>query len=157
MSEMIRMRHTVLAAALLLAACQPQERALGPADFNLTGTWRQSGDFRDQATGESHIHLGRFTWSQAGDQFQGDGQQDGLCSTATGSDYRGPLADNVPFAVTEGVVTELGLQFRAGVCEYQGAFENGNPDRITGSAICRYELDGLAYAFRGRWQADRLQ
>jgi hypothetical protein len=151
------MRPMMLAAAVLLVtACQSDDPALGPEDFNLTGNWRQSGDFRDLATGEAHIHLGRFTWAQEGPDFAGDGQQDGLCSTATGSEYRGPLADNEPFTVTQGVVTDLGLQFHAGVCEYQGAFENGNPNRITGAAICRYEREGIQYTFQGQWQADRL-
>jgi hypothetical protein len=42
------------------------------------------------------------------------------------------------------------------VCDYQGTFENGNPNRMTGSAVCRYELDGISYTFQGLWQADRL-
>jgi hypothetical protein len=152
------MRPVMLVAAVLLsAACQRHQEALGPADFNLTGTWRQSGDLRDVTTGESHIHLGRFTWAQVGDRFEGDGQQDGLCTTATGHEYRGPLADTQPFSVTEGLVSGLGLQFHAGVCEYQGVFEDGNPNRITGSAICRYERDGVGYTFQGLWQADRLE
>jgi hypothetical protein len=150
------MRYVTIAAVLLVAACQGQEESLGPEDFDLTGSWRQSGDFRDVVTGEGHIHLGRFNWVQSGSAFEGDGQQDGLCSTATGDEYRGPLADGAPFSVTLGAVSELSLQFHAGVCEYQGVFADGNPNRITGSAVCRYEREGIQYVFQGQWQADRL-
>jgi hypothetical protein len=150
------MRPTLLPVAFLLAACQPQERPLGPADYDLTGNWRQSGDFQDAATGESHIHVGRFTWSQTGDRFSGDGQQEGFCSTGSGTRYQGPLADEAPFPVTGGVVSGMSVRFQAGVCQYQGAFENGNPHRLTGSAVCHYEADGSAHTFQGPWQADRL-
>jgi hypothetical protein len=100
--------------------------------------------------------VGRFTWSQAGDTFAGDGQQEGFCSTASGSQYQGPLVDNVPFGVREGLLTGLTVRFQAGVCEYEGSFEDGNPDRLTGTAVCRYALEGTDYTFRGAWQADRL-
>jgi hypothetical protein len=148
------MRPMLLIAAAALVACRSEPTA-SPVDFNLSGSWRQSGDFRDLTTGFSHIHLGRFEWSQTGDRFAGTGQQDGLCSTAAGAESRGPLSDGVPFAVSDGQVQDLGVQFHAGVCEYQGVFENGNPNRLTGSAICRYEQDGVSYTLQGRWQADR--
>jgi hypothetical protein len=150
------MRPLLLTVALALAACQPEPEVLGPEDYDVSGNWHQSGDFADAVTGESHIHVGRFTWTQTGGQFAGDGEQEGFCSTATGSQYQGPLADETPFDVTDGVVTGLSVRFQAGVCAYEGSFEGGNPDRMTGTAVCRYDLAGTAYTFRGRWQADRL-
>ncbi|MEP6572685.1 MAG: hypothetical protein ABJD11_08315 [Gemmatimonadota bacterium] len=141
-----------LALLTLSAACRNDTTA--PPSTSLTGTWRQSGDLRDLAHNQSHIHLGTFTFAQAGTSFSGSGQQEGICHNAAG-DYTGPLADPAPFPVSGGQVDETSVSFDAGICHYQGTFEHGNRNRITGTGTCHYTDQGVDYTFAGQWQADR--
>ena len=48
-----------------------------------------------------------------------------------------------------------GISFQTNLCQYSGSFENGNPNRITGTATCGYVENGINYAFSGGWQANR--
>jgi hypothetical protein len=133
-------------------ACRTDTTA--PASTSLTGAWRQSGDLRDQVHGQSHIHLGTFTFSQAGTDFSGSGQQSGICHNAAG-DFTGPLADPAPYQISSGHVAATTVSFDAGICHYQGSFENGNRNRMTGTASCNYTDKGVSYTWAGQWQADR--
>jgi hypothetical protein len=142
----------VLPALLALAACSGTENT-GPERLSLNGTWRQSGDLRDTATGDSHIHLGTFALVQSGDSFSGTGEQSGFCSAASGN-YAGPLADPTPFAVS-GTLVGREVSFRRDICEYHGSFVEGRSNRITGTATCRYNRNGVDYVFAGQWQADK--
>lgn len=137
------------------AGCAVQEPNKAQ-DFVMTGNWRHSGDLRDTASGDSHIHEGRFTLRQVGSSFNGTGRQWGSCATVHGVRYQGPLADSLPYPVLEGTQTGRAIAFKTDLCEYQGEFEKGNPNRITGSGRCSYTLNGVNYTFAGLWQADRL-
>jgi hypothetical protein len=125
-----------------------------PDALSMTGTWRQSGDLRDQTNGDSHIHLGTFTLTQSGAGFSGTGQQSGICS-AHAVQYTGPLADPTPFAVTNGLLSGRKVTFERDICRYQGTFEAGRNNRITGTATCTYVRNGVTYNFTGQWQADK--
>ncbi|MDZ4862260.1 MAG: hypothetical protein SGJ01_02345 [Gemmatimonadota bacterium] len=141
----------------LLAGCAPREEAIGPADFQMSGLWRQSGDLRDTVNAQSHIHLGTFTLWQTDASFAGTGQQGGGCGDEIlGRTYEGPLADPAPFPVTSGLVNARLVSFKTDICDYQGSFEDGNPNRITGTAHCAYTRNGVDDSFAGQWQADRL-
>lgn len=153
---MLRRPLSGILLALSLTACGAPDTTVGPADFNLTGQWRHSGDLRDITTGDSHIHEGRFRLTQVGMVFAGDGEQWGSCGSAHGGTYQGPLADPTPYPVSEGAVDGMSIRFKTSMCEYMGTFQNGDPNRITGSGVCTYLLNGTSYTFRGLWQADRL-
>src|SRR5215510_2147261 len=98
------MRRLVLPALLAVVACANNN---GPEQLSLNGTWTQSADLREAATGDRHINYGSFTFSQSGDDFGGSGTQgvDAFCRTANQVKYTGPLADPAPFATT-GTLTE---------------------------------------------------
>lgn len=147
---------SIACLSISLVACGAPDTSIGPADFNLSGQWRHSGDLRDVTTGDSHIHEGLFRLRQAGTAFAGDGEQWGSCGSAHGETYQGPLADPAPYPVSEGAVDGMSIRFNTSMCEYMGTFENGNPNRITGSGVCSYLLNGTSFTFRGLWQADRL-
>lgn len=151
------LRRLVLPALVALAACSGSDNT-GPDRLSLNGTWRQSGDLRDAATGDSHIHIGTFALVQSGDSFSGTGQQVGHCSTAASATYTGPLADPAPFPVS-GTLVGREVRFSrteaAASCDYQGSFVEGRSNRITGTATCQYTRNGVDYLFAGQWQADR--
>ena len=143
---------TILIATFGCAGSEPST----DQDFTMTGTWRHSGDLREVATGDSHIHEGRFTLREVSSHFSGTGRQWGSCQTSKGTSYEGPLADSLPYPVIEGVSNERTISFKTSICEYEGSFEPGNPNRITGSGRCNYQVNGQTYTFAGLWQADRL-
>jgi hypothetical protein len=124
-------------------------------NYSLTGNWRQSADMRDDASGDSHIHLGSYRLAETGQSFSGSGSQTGTCSSTAHGSYTGPLSDGAPFQVTNGLVNAMQVTFKTNICSYQGSFENGNPNRITGTGTCSYTLNNISYTFTGTWQADR--
>jgi len=146
------LRRLVLPALLAVVACSGNDNN-GPERLSMNGNWRQSGDLRDTATGDSHIHLGTFSLVQSGDSFSGTGEQSGFCSAASVK-YTGPLADPTPFAVS-GTLVGRDVTFQRDICEYQGSFVAGQSNRITGTATCRYNRNGVDYVFAGQWQADK--
>lgn len=146
------MGRLLLPALLAVVACSGSDNT-GPERLTLNGNWRQSGDLRDAATGDSHIHLGSFSFVQSGESFAGTGKQSGFC-TATSGQYTGPLSDPTPFAVS-GTLVGREVSFQRDICEYQGSFVEGRSNRITGTATCRYNRNGVDYVFAGQWQADR--
>jgi hypothetical protein len=150
----MRVRSLVLGALFGLGGYACGGPSAAAPDYTMTGTWRQSGDLRDSVTGTSHIHEGTYTLAQSGDGFAGTGRQWGACGGAHGS-FIGPLAEDVPFPVTEGRVVGTTVSFKTNICSFTGSFENGNPRRITGTATCSYVQDGTTYNFAGEWQADR--
>lgn len=143
----------LLLGSCLLAACS-QKSGTDPQDFTLSGNWWQSGHLTDAVNGVSHVHEGYFYLNQAGAEFAGSGQNFGLCHNASG-DYEGPLADSTAYTVSEGAVDGQQISFKTNLCTYSGSFENGNPNRITGTATCGYVENGVTYAFSGGWQANR--
>jgi hypothetical protein len=150
------MRRLVLPALLAVVACSNTN---GPEALTLNGTWTQSADLREAATGDRHINYGSFTFAQTGDDFDGTGTQgiDAFCSTAASVKYTGPLADPAPFAAN-GALTGRTVSFaRTGPvsCEYSGSFAEGRSNRITGTATCRYTTAGVEHVFAGQWQADK--
>lgn len=151
------MHRGLLYSGLLavLAGCTGQEPTTAQ-EFTMAGRWRHSADLRDSLTGDSHIHEGRFTLQGSGAAFSGSGRQWGSCATAPGVSYKGPLADTLPYPVVEGVQVGQSISFKTNICEYQGTFERGNPNRITGTGRCSYQFNGVNYTFAGLWQADRL-
>jgi hypothetical protein len=150
------MRRALTVPVLALAlACAGSNTGPDPNDLSLAGKWRQSGDLRDAATGDSHIHLGTFTLRASGDSFAGSGEQSGTCS-ASGHAYAGPLSDPTAFAVTNGLLQGRTVTFQRDICTYQGAFLDGRNDRITGTATCAFSWNGVQYRFEGQWQADKL-
>jgi len=143
----------LLAAAGLIIACS-QKGGTDPQDFTLSGDWWQSGHLTDAVNGVSHVHEGYFNLNQSGTQFAGSGQNFGLCHNASGN-YEGPLADSTAYQVSAGSVTGQQLTFKTNLCTYTGSFENGNPNRITGTATCAYVDNGVSFAFTGGWLANR--
>ena len=150
-------RFAVPVLAMFVAACGSGSQEPGPADYSMAGHWRHSADFRDSTTGDSHIDEGQFDLQSTGTGFSGSGWQQGICATAHGSTYQGPLADPTPYPVSDGAVSGMTVSFKTNLCEYTGTFENGNPNRITGSGRCTYASNGVTYHFAGLWQADRLR
>lgn len=153
------LRRLVLPALLVLAACSGSDQT-GPQPLSLNGTWRQSGDLREAATGDRHINLGNFRLAQSGDDFGGTGSQgiDAYCTTAAATKYTGPLADPAIFQIA-GTLTGRTVTFaRADAvasCEYTGSFVDGRSNRITGTATCSYTKDNVLHTFAGQWQADK--
>lgn len=154
------MRRYFLPALLLVAACSGSDNT-GPDRISMTGSWRQSADLRDAASGDRHINLGVFSLVQSGDDFSGDGSQgiDAFCTTASATRYSGPLADPAPFPVA-GTLSGREVSFTRTdavvSCSYQGSFVEGRVDRMTGTATCSYTQDGVNHSFAGQWQADKL-
>jgi hypothetical protein len=149
----LRSTILLLTAAAIIAACS-QKSGTDPQDFTLSGNWWQSGHLTDAVNGVSHVHEGYFYLNQAGAEFAGSGQNFGLCHNASG-DYEGPLADSTAYPVSEGAVDGQQISFKTNLCTYSGSFENGNPNRITGTATCGYVENGVTYVFAGGWQANR--
>ncbi len=154
------LRRLALPALLALAACSGSDQT-GPQSLTMNGTWRQSGDLREAATGDRHINLGSFQLAQAaGDDFGGSGSQgiDAYCTTASSTKYTGPLADPVTFPIA-GKLTGRTVSFtradQVASCEYTGSFVDGNNKRMTGTASCSYTKDNVLHTFAGQWQADR--
>lgn len=151
----------VAPAVLVLAAACAGSDQTGPQALSLNGTWRQSGDLREVATGDRHINLGRFSLAQSGDDFSGTGSQgiDAYCTTSSAARYTGPLADSTLFQVA-GRLTGRTVTFaradQIASCEYTGSFVDGRTNRITGTATCSYTKDNVLHTFAGQWQADRL-
>lgn len=152
-------RRLLLPALLAVAACSGSDNT-GPDRISMTGTWRQSADLRDTATGDRHINLGAFSLVQSGDAFTGDGSQgiDAYCTAANAVKYTGPLADPVSFPV-EGALTGREVSFTRSdalvSCSYTGSFVAGSTTRMTGTATCAYTKNGTDYSFSGQWQADK--
>lgn len=153
------MRRYLLPAVLAIAACSGNDNT-GPERLSMTGSWRQSADLRDPASGDRHINLGAFSLVQSGDDFSGDGSQgiDAFCTTAGATRYNGPLADPVSFPVV-GTLSGREVSFTRTdalvSCSYSGSFVEGRTDRITGTASCSYVQGGVGYNFSGQWQADK--
>ena len=153
------MRRYLLPALLLVAACSGSDNT-APDRISMTGTWRQSADLRDAASGDRHINLGVFSLVQSGDAFSGDGSQgiDAFCTTTNATRYTGPLADPAPFPVV-GALTGREVSFTRTdavvSCSYQGSFVEGRNDRMTGTATCNYTQAGVNHTFAGQWQADK--
>lgn len=150
---MVSSRLALFALSLSLLGCKGATD--NTPNYSLTGTWRQSGQFTDAASGDSHIPLGEYHLTQSGMTFTGSGSQVGICSTPNHSDYTGPLSDGSKFTVTEGLVSGMQVSFKTSICSLTGSFENGNPDRMTGTGTCDYTFNNVAYHFTGVWQADR--
>ena len=153
------LRRLVLTALLVLAACSGSDQT-GPQPLSLNGTWRQSGDLRDAATGDRHINLGNFQLAQSGDDFGGTGSQgiDAFCTTAASTKYTGPLADPVIFQIAGSLSGRTVSFTRADAvasCEYNGSFVDGSNKRMTGTATCSYVKDNVNHVFTGQWQADK--
>lgn len=152
-------RRYLLPALLALAACSGSDNT-GPDRISMTGTWRQSADLRDTASGDRHINLGAFSLVQSGDAFSGDGSQgiDAYCTAANAVKYTGPLADPVSFPV-QGNLTGRDISFTRTdalvSCSYTGSFVDGSNSRVTGTATCAYTKNGVDYSFSGQWQADK--
>lgn len=153
------LRRLTISALLALAACSGSDNT-GPQPLSMNGTWRQSGDLREQATGDRHINLGSFSLAQAGEDFGGTGSQgiDAFCTTSSSARYTGPLADPVTFQLA-GKLTGRTVSFtRADAvasCEYNGSFVDGRSNRITGTATCSYTKENVLHTFAGQWQADK--
>lgn len=154
------LRRLVLPALLALAACSSSDQT-GPKPLSLNGTWRQSGDLRESATGDRHINLGNFSLAQSGADFSGTGTQgiDAFCTTSTAARYTGPLADPTLFDIA-GTLTGRTVTFARSdaiaSCQYTGSLVDGRSNRITGTATCSYMKDNVEHVFAGQWQADKL-
>lgn len=140
---------------LLLAAACASGETTAPKPLTLTGTWQQSAHLVDAVNGDSHAHLGTFALVQSGENFDGSGEQRGLCSTPT-THYTGPLSDEAPFTIIGGTIVGRTVSFQRDICQYTGSFVAGRTDRITGTATCQYTSNGKNYQFSGGWQPDRL-
>ena len=150
------MRHRALVPmALILAVACASDESTAPKPLTLTGTWQQSAHLVDGVNGDSHAHIGTFALVQSGENFDGSGEQTGLCSTAT-THYTGPLSDETPFAISGGTIIGRSVAFQRDICQYSGTFVAGRNDRITGTATCAFSSNGKTYHFSGGWQADRL-
>ena len=151
---MVSKRLALFALSLSLFGCKASTD--NTPNYSLTGTWRQSGSFTDAATGDTHIPLGQYRLSQVGENFSGTGHQEGVCNSPAHGNYTGPLSDGQPFNVTNGLVSAMHqVSFKTNLCTLQGSFENGNPNRMTGTGTCDYVLNNVSYHFTGTWQADR--
>ncbi len=150
---MVSKRLALLALSVSLFGCRAATD--NTPNYSLSGNWRQSGQFTDSATGDSHIPLGSFNLTQTAGTFSGTGHQTGACVHSNGDAYNGPLSDGQLFQVTSGLVNAMQVSFKTNICTYQGSFEHGNPNRITGTGFCTYTVNGTDYHFTGTWQADR--
>lgn len=153
----MRKRWLVVCAwGALAAACAGNDQPAGPTAL-LSGTWVQSGNLTDPINHQSHIHLGTFAIVQVDDTFSGTGKQTGLCNGQHGATYTGPLADGVPYAITNGVLSGGGttVEFTTPVCQYTGTFAPGRTDRIAGLMSCTYLRNDTTFQFSGPWLADR--
>jgi hypothetical protein len=150
---MVSSRLALFALSLSLLGCK--EATDNTPNYSLTGDWRQSGQFTDAASGDTHIPLGTFHLAQTGEAFGGTGSQGGVCSSPAHGNYTGPLSDGHLFPVTAGLVQGMQVSFKTDVCTYTGSFEHGNPNRMTGTGTCSYTFNNIAYSFTGTWQADR--
>ncbi len=154
------LRRLALPALVVIAACSGNDQT-GPQTLSLNGTWRQSGDLREAATGDRHINLGSFALAQsAGEDFGGTGSQgiDAYCTTANSTKYTGPLADPVAFDIAgklDGRTVTFTRADQVASCEYTGSFVAGNNKRMTGTATCSYTKDNVLHTFTGQWQADK--
>ncbi len=151
------LQRLALTALVLVVACAGDQGA-GPDSLSLNGNWRQSGDLRSAATGDTLIPIGTFDLVQSGDAFSGTGQQAPGCTAsinATGSSHDSPIADVAPFAITGGTLVGRSVTFTRDICSYSGTFVEGRNDRITGTATCSYSKDGTDYLFTGQWQATK--
>ncbi|HTO73915.1 MAG TPA: hypothetical protein VMJ30_08850 [Gemmatimonadales bacterium] len=149
---MMSSRLALVALSLSLLGCK--EATDNTPNYSLTGTWRQSGQFTDAASGDTHIPLGEYHLTQAAMTFTGTGSQTGVCNSPAHGNYTGPLSDGHEFNVTSGLVTAMhAVSFQTDQCSFTGSFEN--PNRITGTGTCDYTLNNVAYHFTGTWQADR--
>jgi hypothetical protein len=145
------------ALVLLVAACSSSDGS-GPDTLNLTGSWRQSGDLRSAATGDTLIPIGTFDLVQSGDSFSGEGQQAPGCTasvTQAGSSHDSPIVDLAPVAISGGTLGGRTVTFARDICTYEGSFVEGRNDRITGTATCAYTRNNVAYTFTGQWQATK--
>jgi hypothetical protein len=150
---MVPQRLALFALSLSLLGCRGATD--NSPNFSLSGSWRQSGQFTDAASGDTHIPLGSYQLTQVGESFSGTGSQGGVCTSQAHGNYTGPLSDNHQFPVSEGVVHAMQVSFKTDICTYQGSFEIGNPNRITGTGTCSYTRNNIGYTFTGTWQADR--
>lgn len=144
-------RLALPALVLAIAACSGSD-GNGPDTPNLTGSWRQSADLR--STSDTLIPIGSFDLVQSGDSFSGEGQQFPGC-VASATSHESPIADEAPFAITNGVLNGRTVSFKRDICEYTGTFAEGRNDRITGTATCAYTKGGTDYLFTGQWQATK--
>ena len=147
------LRRLVLPALLAIVACS-SDSTTAPDRLSMAGAWRQSGDLRDPGTGDTLIYLGKFNLVQSDATFSGSGWQGPTCSPS-GQVHQGPLADPIPFAVTDGALMGRTVTFKRDICSYAGTFADGTNNRITGTAICQYSRNGVDYSFSGQWQADK--
>lgn len=150
---MVSKRLVLVALAVSLFGCKGSTD--NTPNYSLTGTWRQSGQFTDAASGDTHIPLGQYHLTQVADAFSGNGSQEGSCTSPAHGAYTGPLSDGHQFNVSNGLVTAMHqVSFHTDLCTFQGSFQN--PNRITGTGSCDYDIGATHYHFTGTWQADRL-
>lgn len=150
-------RLAIPALVLVVVACAGSDGS-GPDDLSLTGSWRQSGDLRSAATGDTLIPIGSFELVQSGDGFSGEGQQAPGCTasvTPAGSSHESPIVDVAAFAITNGTLVGRAVSFARDICTYEGSFVEGRNDRMTGTATCSYRRNDIDYVFTGQWQATK--
>ena len=152
------LRRLALPALVLAVVACAGDQGAGPDALSLNGNWRQSGDLRSAATGDTLIPIGTFDLVQSGDGFSGNGQQSPGCTasvTPAGSSHDSPIVDVAPFAITGGTLVGRSVTFARDICTYTGSFVEGRNDRMTGTASCSYSKGGTDYTFTGQWQATR--
>lgn len=150
-------RFAMPALVVFVAACSSTDGS-GPDSLSMTGSWRQSGDLRSVATGDTLIPIGTFDLVQSGDDFDGEGQQAPGCTASVnqnGSSHDSPIVNTAPFMITGGVLAGRTVAFESELCQYTGTFVEGRNDRITGTATCSYRRNDIDYVFTGQWQATK--
>ena len=98
---------------------------------------------------------GTITFTQDSLTFVGTYNRTSSCSTADTRTATTTEAGSIP----RGVITEHGLTFRIGDCQYQAGVLDSLPNRLTGNTLCT-EVDPVtltAHGVAGSWLADRLQ
>jgi hypothetical protein len=137
----------------LVCACSSPDGGTAPAPLDIVGQWGQGARLEDTLHHQTHIHTGYFSFARHGAGFTGSGQQTGFCHAAAG-DYTGPLADGVPFTITDGVQDGDHVTFKSPLCSYEGTLSSDSA-HIEGTARCAYTDGGVNYVWVGDWLANR--
>jgi hypothetical protein len=143
-----RFGHSVL--RLLLAGqhlpCPDRRRPVEPG-----------ARLEDAVNQQTHIHTGYFSFEQKGSGFSGTGQQSGLCTSTAHGDYTGPLANDAPFAIREGIQSGDHVSFKTDLCTYEGTL-SADADHIDGTTAAAIAMAGSISCGRAiGWPTGRVE
>ena len=150
----VRLRFTGLLAAWLAAgACSSGTVPQVIPDISGAWTYRETTTSRTETGTQACNFTGVLTFSQDGQTFVGTYNRTQSCSAPGTPTATRTESGSIPRAV----VTEHGLTFRMGSCQYQASLDTTHPDRLTGTALCTEPTVVTVSNSAGAWLADRIQ